>query len=64
MDGSASSDRGSCLQVGKDQSAQAFLGQLDKDPQVGSMIDCCSDYELEQVRGADNSIWLSSTGNC
>lgn len=35
-------------QVGKDQSAQAFLGQLDRDPQVGSMIDCVSDYELEQ----------------
>jgi len=37
------------VQVGKDQSAQAFLGKLDTDPQVGSMIDCVSDFELEQV---------------
>ena len=36
-----------CLQVGKDQSAQAFLGQLDKDPEVGKMIDATSYYELE-----------------
>jgi len=41
-------DRKLDVQVGKDQSAQAFLGQLDRDPQVGSMIDCVSDYELEQ----------------
>ncbi|MCJ1368414.1 hypothetical protein MMC16_007556 [Acarospora aff. strigata] len=34
-------------QVGKDQAAQAFLGQLDKDPEVGRMIDATSYYELE-----------------
>ena len=56
-------DRYTYLQVGKDQSAQAFLGQLDKDPQVGSMIDCCSDYELEQVRVTPCS-GLSSAGKC
>ena len=38
-----------CQQVGKDQHAAAFLGQLDKDPMVGHMIDCVSDFELEQV---------------
>lgn len=37
------------VQVGKDQNAAAFLGDLDKDPQVGRMIDCVSDYELEQA---------------
>lgn len=34
-------------QVGKDQAAQAFLAQLDKDPEVGRMIDATSYYELE-----------------
>ncbi|KAA6406382.1 MAG: hypothetical protein FRX48_09837 [Lasallia pustulata] len=34
-------------QVGKDQAAQAFLGQLDRDPEVGRMIDATSYYELE-----------------
>jgi hypothetical protein len=27
-------------QVGKDQAAQAFLGALDIDPQIGKQIDC------------------------
>lgn len=35
------------VQVGSDLKARDFLGQLDRDPQVGSMIDCTSDYELE-----------------
>jgi hypothetical protein len=34
-------------QVGKDQKAQAFLATLDKDPQVGKMVDATSYYELE-----------------
>ena len=35
------------VQVGKDQKAQAFLATLDKDPQVGKMVDATSYYELE-----------------
>ena len=34
-------------QVGKDEKTQRFLGELDNDPYVGSMIDCTSYYELE-----------------
>lgn len=35
------------MQVGKDTGAQAFLGALDTDPQVGRQIDCTSYYENE-----------------
>ena len=35
------------VQVGKDTSAQAFLAQLDNDPEVGRNIDATSYYELE-----------------
>jgi hypothetical protein len=35
--------------VGKDQRAQAFLGQLDSHPEVGASIDCTSYYELESM---------------
>lgn len=48
-DGLGFSPRVCSLQVGKDENAARFLGALDKDPQVGNMIDCVSDYELEQV---------------
>ena len=34
-------------QVGKDQDAQAFLGRLDNDREVGGMVDATSYYELE-----------------
>lgn len=37
------------MQVGKDQHAADFLGALDRDPLVGRMIDCVSDYEIEQA---------------
>ncbi|KAL8693561.1 MAG: hypothetical protein Q9218_001647 [Villophora microphyllina] len=36
-------------QVGNDQKAREFLAELDSDPQVGSLIDCTSNYENEQV---------------
>ncbi|KAL8664616.1 MAG: hypothetical protein Q9202_002886 [Teloschistes flavicans] len=36
-------------QVGNDQGAREFLAKLDSDPQVGSLIDCTSNYENEQV---------------
>lgn len=50
--------------MGKDQRAQAFLGQLDSHPEVGASIDCTSYYELEsaeyQRRGINlsPSMWL------
>ncbi|KAL2918932.1 hypothetical protein HK105_201766 [Polyrhizophydium stewartii] len=34
-------------QVGTDIKAQQFLAQLDNDPEVGGMIDCTSNYEME-----------------
>ena len=34
-------------QVGTDQRAQAFLGQLDNDPEIGNLVDATSYYELE-----------------
>ncbi|KAA6408511.1 MAG: transcription factor [Lasallia pustulata] len=36
-------------QVGNDQQATAFLAKLDNDPEVGSLVDCTSNYENEQV---------------
>ncbi|KAJ5539352.1 hypothetical protein N7513_007684 [Penicillium frequentans] len=35
-------------QVGNDQRAREFLGDLDEDPQIGSLIDCTSNFEVEQ----------------
>lgn len=37
----------SFAQVGNDQRAQAFLGEIDVHPQVGGLVDCTSNYELE-----------------
>ena len=34
-------------QVGTDTRAQAFLAQLDNDPEIGNMVDATSYYELE-----------------
>jgi len=34
-------------QVGNDQQAREFLGKLDADPTVGSMVDCTSNFETE-----------------
>ena len=36
-----------CQQVGKDTDAQAFLGRLDNDRDVGGMVDATSYFELE-----------------
>ncbi len=35
-------------QVGDDQKAQAFLGELDAHPVIGDLIDCTSNFEAEQ----------------
>jgi len=34
-------------QVGNDQQAREFLSKLDSDPQIGSMVDCTSNFETE-----------------
>jgi hypothetical protein len=36
-------------QVGNDQKATRFLEELDNHPQVGGLIDCTSNFELEQA---------------
>lgn len=46
-------------QVGKDTRAQQFLAKLDTDPNVGSMIDCTSGYEMEQEEYARKGINLT-----
>ncbi|EKV13163.1 Transcription factor RfeF, putative [Penicillium digitatum PHI26] len=35
-------------QVGTDQRARDFLGSLDQDPHIGHLIDCTSNFEVEQ----------------
>jgi hypothetical protein len=51
-------------QVGRDARAQAFLGNLDKNRDVGDLIDCTSYYELEaeefKKKGVDMTVelWL------
>ncbi|KAL2918934.1 hypothetical protein HK105_201768 [Polyrhizophydium stewartii] len=51
-------------QVGTDMKAQQFLSALDNDPEVGNMIDCTSNYEMESEefngKGAELSpeLWL------
>ncbi|CAL5872391.1 uncharacterized protein PFLUO_LOCUS6655 [Penicillium psychrofluorescens] len=35
-------------QVGTDQRAREFLGDLDEDPHIGHLIDCTSNFEVEQ----------------
>lgn len=39
-------------QVGNDQKATEFLGKLDSDPQIGSMVDCTSNFENESAEMA------------
>src|SRR6478609_1426194 len=46
-------------QVGTDQKAQEFLGKLDKDPIVGGMIDCTSNFEMEQMEYTKKGINLT-----
>lgn len=46
-------------QVGKDQKAQRFLGELDNDPEVGNSIDATSYYELEAEEYARKGVTLT-----
>ncbi|KAK9804310.1 hypothetical protein WJX72_006229 [[Myrmecia] bisecta] len=46
-------------QVGKDQKAQAFLGSLDNDPEIGKIIDATSYYELEAEEYARKGVTLT-----
>ncbi len=47
------------LQVGKDTDAQAFLGRLDNDKDVGGMIDATSYFELEAEEYKQRGIVLT-----
>ena len=46
-------------QVGKDIKAQAFLGRLDNDPEIGAMIDATSYFELEAEEYARRGVNLT-----
>ena len=46
----------SCLQVGKDQKAQAFLATLDNDPTIGSNVDCTSYYVSLLLRAMPGTV--------
>ncbi|DBA79815.1 hypothetical protein WJX77_002304 [Trebouxia sp. C0004] len=46
-------------QVGKDVKAQAFLGRLDNDPEIGGMIDATSYFELEAEEYARRGVTLT-----
>ncbi|CAI6092361.1 unnamed protein product, partial [Clonostachys chloroleuca] len=39
-------------QVGNDQEARAFLAKVDKDPVIGALVDCTSNYENESAEMA------------
>ncbi|KAL2918931.1 hypothetical protein HK105_201765 [Polyrhizophydium stewartii] len=46
-------------QVGTDIKAQQFLATLDNDPEVGNMIDCTSNYEMESEEFTNNGAELT-----
>lgn len=46
-------------QVGTDRKAQEFLEKLDRDPIVGRMIDCTSNFEMEQMEYSRKGINLT-----
>ncbi|KAK9476016.1 hypothetical protein V1514DRAFT_338236 [Lipomyces japonicus] len=46
-------------QVGSDLKAREFLGKLDSDPQVGSLVDCTSNFEVEQDEMARVGVQLT-----
>ncbi|KAK9823940.1 hypothetical protein WJX72_006517 [[Myrmecia] bisecta] len=46
-------------QVGRDQAAQAFLGELDNDPEIGGMIDATSYCEMEAEEWAQKGATLT-----
>jgi hypothetical protein len=46
-------------QVGKDQKAQRFLGELDNDAEIGNVVDATSYYELEAEEYARKGVTLT-----
>ena len=56
-------DAPACLQVGKDQRAQAFLATLDNDPTIGSNVDCTSYYVSLLLRAMHGTV-LTSLQQC
>jgi hypothetical protein len=48
-------------QVGTDKNASAWLGEIDTHPEVGHVIDCTSEYNMEKQECGPNfteSVWL------
>ena len=51
----------SFAQIGSDRSATEYLGQLDKDSDVGYLIDCTSEYTIEKEEcgaGFTEAVWI------
>lgn len=46
-------------QIGNDKRAQAYLQKLDTDPDVGSLIDCTSNFELESTQYANKGLTIT-----
>jgi len=42
-------------QIGNDQAARNFLAKVDKDPVIGHLVDCTSNYENESAEMAQSS---------
>lgn len=46
-------------QIGNDKRAQAYLQKLDTDPDIGSLIDCTSNFELESTQYAKKGLAIT-----
>lgn len=46
-------------QIGNDKRAQAYLQKLDTDPDIGSLIDCTSNFELESIQYAKKGLTIT-----
>lgn len=46
-------------QIGNDKRAMAYLQKLDSDPDVGSLIDCTSNFELESTQYAAKGLSIT-----
>ncbi|KAF8421056.1 hypothetical protein EV426DRAFT_610531 [Tirmania nivea] len=46
-------------QIGNDKKAQAYLHKIDTDPDIGSLIDCTSNFELESTQYAKKGLTIT-----
>ncbi|KAF8451795.1 hypothetical protein BGX38DRAFT_465905 [Terfezia claveryi] len=46
-------------QIGNDKRAQAYLQKLDTDPDIGGLIDCTSNFELESTQYAKKGLTIT-----